>query len=76
METYNIVQLVIAFVAGINLPVIIVVIRRLGQIRDQLAAQNGRVGRLEEWRIGEDRRTDEMKDEIRSISQRSLHRKD
>lgn len=83
MEAHQVIQLIIAFVAGINLPVIFVVIKRLGQIRDQLAIQNGRIGRLEEWRMGSDRRTDEIRDQVRSIDerciealQRFLHKKD
>ena len=67
MQISDVAQLVVAFVAGINLPVIFVVIRRLGQIRDHLAVLNGRVGRVEEWKGNHIREDDRAHEDIKEL---------
>ena len=67
MKISDVAQLVVAFVAGINLPVIFVVIRRLGQIRDHLAVLNGRVGRVEEWKGNHTREDDRAHEDIKEL---------
>ena len=72
MEVYSAIELVIAFVAGINLPVIFMVYHRLGQIRDAIGINNGRLMRLEEWRAGHDVWAREQKERIDSIEERCM----
>jgi len=67
MSISEVIKIVIAVIAGINLPVIFLVIKRLGQIRDHLAVLNGRVGRVEEWKGNHTREDDRAHEDIKEL---------